>query len=187
MEINNKQNNKIAGGLGEQGFSLIEMIIAMSIFVVVVSVAAMVFSSNSSYQKRIFYSQDVENNARYITELLARELRTAKEMNNSEESVSLEDAELNFKNYRNENIIYCASDSFGACDSSGEFIARISPAGAQTINTSTVRIRNFKFITDEFSGLPSRQKMITIFFTAESLYNPSLKLDIQTSIAMRLY
>lgn len=175
----------------KNGFSLIEMIIAMGIFAVVISVVAMVFSNSSSYQKRILAGQEVENNARYIAEFISRELRTAREINSSQASASLSDFDFIFKNYRGESITYCLADASGACDAAGEFIARINgtnpPPTAQIINTSTVRIENLKFVTNEFSALPPQQKIITIFFTVKSLDNPNIKLDMQTSITARLY
>ena len=174
----------------KNGFSLIEMIIAMSIFIIVVSVVAMVFSNSSSYQKRILAGQEVENNARYIVEFMSRELRTAREINSSQASSSLSDSEFVFKNYREENTTYCLANASGECDASGEYIARRlagPPITAQIINTSTVRINNFKLVTNDFSELPTRQKIVTIFFTVKSLDNPNIKLDIQTSVTARLY
>ncbi len=171
----------------KNGFSLIEMIIAMGIFTVVISVVAMVFSNSSSYQKRILAGQEVENNARYIAEFISRELRTAREINSSQASVSLNDFDFIFKNYRGESITYCLADASGACDAAGEFIARINGTNAQIINTSTVRMDNLRFITNEFSALPPQQKIITIFFTVKSADNPNIKLDMQTSITARLY
>jgi len=171
----------------KNGFSLIEMIIAMGIFTVVISVVAMVFSNSSSYQKRILAGQEVENNARYIAEFISRELRTAREINSSQRSASLNDSDLSFVNYKGENITYCLANEAGACGADGEFIARVNLTDAQVINTSSVRIDNLKFITNDFSALPPQQKIITVFFTVQSLDNPNIKLDMQTSITARLF
>lgn len=176
----------------KNGFSLIEMIIAMAIFTVVISVVAMVFSNSSSYQKRILAGQEVENNARYIAEFISRELRTTREINSGQVSSSLNDTDFIFKNYRGEIITYCQADATGACDSiAGEFVARINgtnpPPTAQIINTSTVRIDNLRFVTNNFSALPPQQKIITIFFTVRSVDYPTIKIDMQTSITARLY
>lgn len=176
----------------KNGFSLIEMIIAMAIFTVVIGVVAMVFSNSSSYQKRILAGQEVENSARYIAEFISRELRTAREINSGQASVSLDDSYFNFRNYKGENIIYCLAGETGICDSTmGKFVSRINsmddPPTAQVINTSTVRIDNLKFITNDFSALPPQQKIITVFFTVKSLDYPTIKIDMQTSITARLY
>lgn len=198
MLLENPSNSKLFCIIGidiifmckeqKNGFSLIEMIIAMAIFTVVISVVAMVFSNSSSYQKRLLAGQEVENNARYIAEFISRELRTAREINSSQTSVSLDDSHFNFRNYRGENIIYCLASETGVCDpTAGEFVARINDANPQIINTSTVRIDNLKFVTNDFSALPPQQKIITIFFTVKSLDYPTIKIDMQTSITARLY
>lgn len=171
----------------QNGFSLIEIIIAISIFIMVLTVATTAFVNNSSYQKRITALQDAENNARYILEVMAREIRLARDIDNGQRSIALGDNDFSFKNYKDDAVIYCSSDAGGNCVSGGDYLARMAGGAGQVLNTSSVRIKNLNFITNNFADSPARQKIITIFFTAESANNPDIKIDIQTSVTARIY
>ncbi len=64
MRINNKT-----------GFTLVEMLIAISIFAVVATLASSLFSTFANNQKRIKVSQELLNNAQYALEIISREVK----------------------------------------------------------------------------------------------------------------
>ncbi|MDQ5970362.1 MAG: hypothetical protein QG603_139 [Patescibacteria group bacterium] len=64
MRINNKT-----------GFTLVEMLIAISIFAVVATLASSLFSTFANNQKRTKVSQELLNNAQYALEIISREVK----------------------------------------------------------------------------------------------------------------
>lgn len=59
----------------KKGFTLVEMLIAVSIFSVVATLAASLFSTFANNQKRTKVSQELLNNAQYALEIISREVK----------------------------------------------------------------------------------------------------------------
>ncbi len=57
------------------GFSLVEMLIAVSVFAVIATIASSMFSTFANNQKRTQSSQVLLNNAQYALEIISRELK----------------------------------------------------------------------------------------------------------------
>jgi len=60
----------------KNGYSLIELMVAVGIFVVVVAVNVNIFINVVKVQKKAIETQNVTDNARYALEVITRELRT---------------------------------------------------------------------------------------------------------------
>ena len=71
-----KKNKVICSGSG--GYSLIELLVAISVFVVVLSVNSNIFLNAVRGQGKAITTQNVSDNARYAMEVMARELRVAR-------------------------------------------------------------------------------------------------------------
>ena len=70
--LKNKRNNKKGAG-----FTLIELLVAIAIFIIVISVIFSLFLSALKGQRRAIASQNVQDNARFLLEFIAKELRTS--------------------------------------------------------------------------------------------------------------
>lgn len=73
--IMNKRKNTNALPTGRQGFILIELLVAMAIFVVVITVVFDLFSSAIRGQRRVIAMQNTQENARFMLEFMAKEIR----------------------------------------------------------------------------------------------------------------
>jgi len=91
------------------GLTLIEVLVAMSIFAVVISVAIGIFVSGSSSQRKILGINTAQREAGYLMEIISRELRMAKAIDSTQEN--LEDDIIEFTNYNSDPIIYCKANS----------------------------------------------------------------------------
>jgi len=60
-----------------KAFTLVELLVAMTIFIAVISVVVVIFTRALEVQRRTFALQDVQDNARYVLEAIAREIRMA--------------------------------------------------------------------------------------------------------------
>lgn len=65
----------------EKGMTLIEMLVAVSVFVVVVVMSSNIFTSIISGQRRSIAQQNTQENMRYVFEILSKEIRDAQKSN----------------------------------------------------------------------------------------------------------
>lgn len=106
-----------------KGFTLIELIVAFFVFSVLVVLAGGSFVSTLSLQKRALNIKKVEENGRFISELIARELRVANPINTADSICpGSGTAILSFQHPVNGAIIYSLSSgqvhrSVGGVDS----------------------------------------------------------------------
>jgi len=62
----------------ERGFSLVEFVIAGSIFLVLTGIVAVMFISSFGGQRKVIAAQHVSDNGRYILDAIAKEVRVSK-------------------------------------------------------------------------------------------------------------
>ncbi len=58
-----------------EAFTLVEILVAISIFVLTATLAASIFSTFANNQKKIKVSQELLNNSQYVLELISREVK----------------------------------------------------------------------------------------------------------------
>lgn len=83
----------------ESGLTLIELIVALGIFGLVVTMVVSIFVIALVSQRRIISFRNIEDSARFALESMAREIRTGKNFGGSINSLS-------FTNAKNESIVY---------------------------------------------------------------------------------
>ena len=168
------------------GFTLVEILVAVGIFSLVISVAVGIFVGGSGSQKKIVELSDTQREAGYLMETVSRELRMAIAIDPSQENNNTH--EIEFTNYENILIKYCRADSSGACDNGGDYFAR----DGEIINSSSIKITNLIFyVTDNFDGLvplgDKKQPVITVAMKVKSTGKYGTEFPLQNSIALRLY
>lgn len=62
----------------KKGFTLIELMVGMTIFVIVISVVLSLFMSALTGQRKVLAQQNLQDNARYLLGFIAKELRMSK-------------------------------------------------------------------------------------------------------------
>lgn len=95
------------------GFSLVEMIVAIGIFLVVISMVVLFFNQSLVAQRRVFSSQNIQDNLRYAIEFMAREIRMGSGFEVGEGALEvpghpdlLASDVLKFKNSKDESVTY---------------------------------------------------------------------------------
>jgi len=161
-----KHNNK------ESGLTLIELIVAIGIFGLVVSMAFGVFGLALTSQRRIIALRNVEDNIRFTVESMAREARTGKNFNGGIDSLS-------FTNAKGDSVIYRLNGSIVEKSSDGG-----AGYSAVTGSETTVNYLNF-YLMGQMPG-DGVQPRITITIGAVSqVGNQSANLKVQTTISGR--
>ena len=106
---------------GRQGFTLIELIVALATFsLVILAMTGMAFSMIQS-QRKSFTLQDAQESSRHILELINKELRTS--LVNSADSGGSPVDLLNITNADNETFDYQFDNTNERLIRSGEFVS----------------------------------------------------------------
>lgn len=76
--MNNEMKNKSGKQLKEQGFSLIELLVALAIFSIAVVTVTDIFLIGLGGGKKIFGQQNIQESGRFIMESMSKEMRMSK-------------------------------------------------------------------------------------------------------------
>jgi len=171
--------------LQDNGFTLLEVLVALGIFFLVISVTIGIFVGSSRSQKKTIELYDTQREASYLMETVSRELRMATAISDgtdgNDDQQNNNDSEIEFTNYDNILIKYCRANSTGVCNSSGAYFAR----GGEVINSSDIEIKDLTFYTSK--DFNSTQPVITVVMKIESTGSYGTEIILQNSIATRLY
>ncbi|TSC69052.1 MAG: hypothetical protein G01um101466_213 [Parcubacteria group bacterium Gr01-1014_66] len=170
-----------------KGFSLLEMMVAMGIFLVVVGLAVNILIQTLMLQRKSAAIQSVVDNTRFTLELMTKEMRTGTSFSNasvcgvaSESGIEFETADSQKRRYyfQGDNLMRLVG--IDAC------------ANARPINGDEVAIDQLGFILEGESTPPldtDGQPYITIFLRVRSRdprFGPDTTMNLQTSVAARL-
>ncbi len=156
----------------EFGLTLIELIVAIGIFGLVVTMAIGILVIALVSQRRIIALRNIEDNSRFTIESMAREIRTGKNFSSGVGSLS-------FTNAKGEAVIYRLN---------GGIVEKSSDGGvnysAVTGSEANVNYLNF-YLMGQAAG-DSLQPRVTITMGATSqVGNQSANLKVQTTISGR--
>lgn len=156
------------------GFTLMELLVASSLFIIIASIASGAFVQALKTQRNVAAFTAAENNVTQAIEQMAREIRTGSDF--SESTVS----QLNFTNYKNERVSYrlAPDGTIGRC--AGLFCLE-STSSFTPITSDKVEIKNLKFFYQgigEPDNLPPR---ITISISVEGVKDALV--NLQTSVS----
>ncbi len=176
------------------GFTLIEVLVAMSIFMIVISITVGIFVNGSGSQKKILEFNATQREAGYLMETISRELRMATAIDVSQEDNK--DSSIEFTNYNGDTVEYCRSNDVGGCtdNDSGDYFSR-NDSGAgngAVINSPDIKIEHLRFYaTDDFDGSEppgdKKQPIIAISMKVKSTGSSGVELTLQNSVSLRLY
>lgn len=131
----------------DKSFTIIEIILTTSIFTLVVIATFAIFLSTVKSKERVYKIKEIEDNARYVLELMSKEIGTAKRFADDEKpGTDIDLTELDFINYSDENIRYCRSDDEGNCSDTGDYLAK----NGVVLTSNKVKITNLSFNVNRF-------------------------------------
>ncbi len=186
----NRRQIKVAGGWGDKsGFTLMEVLVSMSIFVIVSLASLSIYAATLKASQRTTALTRVQQEAQLIMSVLAKKIRTSRvdysyypggEVSNPAAALALTDAS-------NDNYVF----SFD----SGNSTLTVSANGgeAKAIPATYVQITDLKFYinptTNPFISLdepPSSQPYVTLVMTVSSKKGAqTANLTLQQSVPQR--
>ncbi len=168
----------MANHMNNKGYTFVEMLVAVSIFSILLVAIMNTFVKGFYYQKRILEMQAVQREESYLVEMMSREIRMATGMTANNLNGA---TEFRFTDHTGNEAKYCLSDATGACNSAGKSFS----INGQVVNSEDVEISGLKFFTSE--TFDKKQPLVTIVMQVRSKRDSGAKATLQTSIATRIY
>ena|SRR3989344_3193131 len=116
-----------------RGFTMIELLVAMGVFITIVGVSIGIFVRSLRTQRNIINLMAINNNASLAIEQMAREIRTGQSFSSVGPSI------LKFTNYQGKDTTY-------RWNAETEFLERGEGEIFKTITASEVKIKRLQFI-----------------------------------------
>lgn len=188
-QIKRRKNKKKA-------FTLLEMLLAMTIFLIIIGTVSSLFISGIKQQAVFLANQEILNEVTYALEFISRALRMAgKELNDP--PLCLSSTGLNYENYINESGIRFINSLEG--DDCQAFyleneqlkyrkdLDNPSSPPALDLTSNKLKINSLKFILSGQESTDKVQPRVTVYLEVENknMGSNSPKLKIQTTISQR--
>ena len=155
-----------------RGFTMVEVIIGMFLFITVISASTTVFINAMRTQRAIVALLAVQSNISLAIEQIAREVRTG-------ENFSLDSEGLAFTNAKDQKVIYRKN---------GDFIEKVVDGAAGRMTADNVVVGKLKFILKGNLPTDGRPPQVTILmsFSPKNSIMKDVTADIQTTISSRV-
>jgi type II secretory pathway pseudopilin PulG len=172
----------------QAGTTLLELIVAMSLFTILVLSVTQIFNLSLKVGRNVLASQGVQSEMRYLFEVVSKEIRMAKVDKNGvcitrDRLFVLPNGnqELKFLNKDGECVNYSLID--------GNFSIKRDIGGASSgeieLNSDEIVVENLEF--RRFGYIPVEQPMILFKMTVYNKNDPGKKMRLQTTISSRDY
>jgi len=163
----------------EGGFTLIELIVSFTIFIALISLTTLTFTQTLQTRRVVSDLSASMNNIAFVTEQMAREIRTGTDFKNI-----ADEGTIRFTNANNEQVSYKkvnngVNDGIGRCVESCD-----ADRDYKVLTSPDVKIDNLKFIlkgTERGDGFAPRITIITAVAGPKGISVP-----LQTTISARV-
>jgi prepilin-type N-terminal cleavage/methylation domain-containing protein len=175
-----------------RGYTLIEVLVAMTIFSMALLILIGAFGNFSSRQREAIGQQKLQENLRYTLEQINRELRTG--FGTSYQLLATGDTALTFLNQAGECVLYelqggqllrWVAAGGSSCDALGIY------SGSKTSLTSPdIEVANLRFapVAAQPNGdVLESQGFVSMQIIARSAQDPSAELKLQSTITSRQF
>ena len=184
----------------QSGVTLLEMLVAVSLFSVVVLAATGIFKMVTEGQRNAIAAQNIQENMRYAFEAMSKEIRMAQKSEHNCESVvgdlavykvynvtaNIQGDILYFKNKNGDCVAYYLEDDAG--------ISRLKVyrgTSANFITPNEIKVSNLKFnvIDDDIGAFHTVQPLVLMTMEVEAIGKAMHKqsMRIQTAVSSRYY
>ncbi len=184
----------------EKGFTFIEMVVSIALFAVVALSSTQILKMVLEGQQSAITSQNIQENMRYVFEVMSKEARVATISNDecedifspsaSAENKVFNETEINdndalyFKNQYGECTVYYLSDSGVMMITRGEDTASTTP------NNLAINSLEFSIEDDGIGEVHSMQPKVTVNMNVTTDTNDEMhkkEMKLQTTISSRYY
>jgi len=177
MEPSIQNFNRRTPGAVSAGFTLVEIITAFLIFSIILTVFSAVFLSSSSVQKKAFNIQQAQENAGFVLESMAKEIRVSKISGPDPDCPSSPAASLDITNQYDQYVTYSLSE--GA-------VRRTVDGVGSIISSNTVEFTRLRFcILGTLVGDGKQPRVLIIAGIRSKKTQQQASVDVQTLVSQR--
>ena len=167
----------------KKGFTLFEIIIAITVFSIIISAFLGIFGSTFNSQKKSLNTAYLLSSISYVTEYVSRDLRMAQKdvlgnciSNNDNFQVTHSGQGLKFLNYQGECHEIYVQDN----------VLIISRDGiAETLTPSDITVEDMNFYVTGEQGSDMLQPKASFFMHMKTITEPVQELRFQTTVSQR--
>lgn len=179
----------------QKGFTLIELVVVMAVFLIIAGTALGIFISIVQHQKKVLAQQELLNQASYAVEHISKGLRMARTADNSDciESglayeISGDFSSIKFINQSESDL--CQQFFITPIDQNNLNLGYVLEEirGSENpvkITSASLKINSLKFILNGGQGLVAGQPRVTMLLDIENSAGYSQPLKIQTTVSQR--
>ena len=167
----------------KKGFTLFEIIIAITVFSIIISAFLGIFGSTFNSQRKSLNTAYLLSSISYVTEYISRDLRMAQKdvsgvciSSNDNFQITRSGRGLKFLNYKLEcHEIYMQDD-----------ILTISRDGiAEDLTPSDISVDKMNFYVTGEQGSDTLQPKVSFFMRMETITEPVQEFNFQTTVSQR--
>jgi|SRR3989344_4991728 len=166
--MDKSKNNK-----KERGLTVIELVVSTGIFGLIITMVMGIFLLALSSQRRIIALRNVEDSIRFVTEIMAKEIKTGKSFNSDGNSIS-------FTNYKGEAVVYRLSNN--AIEKSSDGGVNYSVVTGDETSVNYLRF----YLLGQPMGDGLQPRITFTIGVTSGVGNQTAELKIQTTISERL-
>jgi prepilin-type N-terminal cleavage/methylation domain-containing protein len=164
-------------GTEASGFTLVESLVAVSIFAVVMTIVGSLYVTALNLQRRAFNVQVTEENASFVLETMVKEIRVSNISNQNTNCPSSSAASLSMVHPVNGSIVYSLSG--------GAVHRSVNGLDAQ-ITSNNVQFTKLRFCISGSNSNDGLQPRITILASVKSSNTSQQSaIDFQTTLSQR--
>ena len=165
------------GLLSEAGFTIVELLVAMTLFVTLMSIVSGVFVRSLRTQRATAALIAANSNASLAMEQMSREMRTGSQFSGG-------GSEIRFTNAKKEKVVYRWNSTSGSVERSND-----DGAAFKILTADNVKIKNLFFILFQGPSLadqyPDRITMV-LQVGAAGIFIDAPVVNIQTTVSSRV-
>lgn len=161
------------------GFTVVELIIAMGLFVVLISIVSGSFINALRTQRRIVALVAANDNANIVLEQMAREIRTGSDFDLRFDLRS--DGDLIFTNYKDERITYHLALNEGI----ERGVGNIGSETFKKITADNVGVKSLHFTLCDPLDCPTPRITLSVGVSPREASLQDVVLNMQTTISAR--
>lgn len=156
-----------------RGFTIVELLVSMTLFVTIIGIASGVFVQSMRTQRATVALAAAVSNAQLTIEQMAREMRTG-------QNFSVSGGELSFTNAKNENVIFRLN---------GELIEKGTNGDFGPLTADNVFVKNLRFVLSGNLQGDSQPPKITIIIQVgiKGSQIENSMVNLQTSVSSRVF
>lgn len=167
----------------QKGYSLVELIVALSIFGIIVTVAAGAFLASLEAHRRVVAEKEIAENVDFALEFMSRKMRVA-----SKGDGTCIGADTSFEVNGTSEITFI--DSQGNCttfrlDDDGDAIVVETAEARKLTDDTAVSVDELQFIVRGASDTDNEQPRVTIVVEASSVDEETIAVETQTTVSTR--